>query len=92
MFAWMAWTWATAGFFAVILLLLVLMTVLAVYRPETPKRGVLGFPTTRGDRLFVSLVGSGIIFIIWIRITGGDNLWYPTGIALLYGAAMFRFA
>ena len=92
MFAWMAWTWATAGFFAVILLLLMLMTVLAVYRPETPKRGILGFPTTRGDRLFVSLVGSGIIFIIWIRITGGDNLWYPTAIALLYGAAMFRFA
>jgi predicted small integral membrane protein len=91
MFAWMAWTWATAGFFAVILLLLVLMTVLAVYRPETPKRGILGFPTTRGDRLFVSLVGSGIIFVVWIRITGGDNLWYPTGIALLYGATMFRF-
>jgi predicted small integral membrane protein len=80
----MAWTWATAGFFAVILLLLVLM--------ETPKRGVLGFPTTRGDRLFVSLIGSGMIFVIWIRITGGDNLWYPTAIALLYGAAMFRFA
>jgi predicted small integral membrane protein len=91
MFAWMAWTWATAGFFAVILLLLVLMTILAVYRPETPKRGILGFPTTRGDRLFVSLVGSGIIFVVWIRITGGDNLWYPTGIALLYGATMFRF-
>jgi predicted small integral membrane protein len=91
MFAWMAWTWATAGFFAVILLLLVLMTVLAVYRPETPKRGILGFPTTRGDRLFVSLVGSGIIFVVWIRVTGGDNLWYPTGIALLYGATMFRF-
>ncbi len=92
MFAWMAWTWATAGFFAVILLLLVLMTVLAVFRPETPKRGILGFPTTRGDRLFVSLIGSGIIFVVWIRITGGDNLWYPAGIALLYGAAMFRFA
>ena len=91
MFAWMAWTWATAGFFAVILLLLVLMTILAVYRPETPKRGILGFPTTRGDRLFVSLVGSGIIFVVWIRITGGDNLWYPSGIALLYGATMFRF-
>ena len=92
MLAWMAWTWATAGFFLVILLLLVLMTVLAIYRPETPKRGVLGFPTTRGDRLFVSLVGSAIIFVVWIRVTGGDNLYYPTAIALIYGAAMFRFA
>jgi predicted small integral membrane protein len=88
----MAWTWATAGFFAVILLLLVLMTVLAIYRPETPKRGILGFPTTRGDRLFVSLVGSAIIFVVWIRFTCGDNLYYPTAIALLYGASMFRFA
>lgn len=92
MFGWMAWTWATAGFFAVIFVCLVILTLLAVYRPETPKRGVLGFPTTRGDRFFVSLIGSAIIFVLWIRITGGDNLYYPTGISLLYGVAMFRFA
>ncbi|MBW4022221.1 MAG: DUF2160 domain-containing protein [Proteobacteria bacterium] len=90
--AWMAWTWATAGFFGVILLLLIIMTLLAIFRPETPRRGVLGFPTTRGDRLFVSLIGSAIIFVVWIRVSGADNLWYPTGIALLYAAAMFRFA
>jgi predicted small integral membrane protein len=90
--AWMAWTWATAGFFAVIALMLIVMTLLAVYRPETPRRGILQFPTTRGDRLFVSLIGTAFIFILWIRITGGDNLWYPVVIAVLYSAAMFRFA
>jgi predicted small integral membrane protein len=90
--AWMAWTWGTAGFFAAIALALLTLTLLAVYRPETPKRGILGFPTTRGDRFFVSLVGSAFIFILWIRFTGGDNLWYPVVIAILYGAAMFRFA
>jgi predicted small integral membrane protein len=52
----------------------------------------LQFPTTRGDRLFVSLIGTAFIFILWIRITGGDNLWYPVVIAVLYSAAMFRFA
>jgi predicted small integral membrane protein len=90
--AWMAWTWATAGFFAAIALMLTVMTLLAVYRPETPRRGILQFPTTRGDRLFVSLIGTAFIFILWIRITGGDNLWYPVVIAVLYSAAMFRFA
>ncbi|WP_284946626.1 DUF2160 domain-containing protein [Acidisoma cladoniae] len=90
--AWMAWTWGTAGFFGLIALALLILTLLAIYRPETPKRGILGFPTTRGDRFFVSLVGSAFIFILWIRITGGDNLWYPVAIAILYGAAMFRFA
>jgi predicted small integral membrane protein len=90
--AWMAWTWATAGFFVAIALMLIVMTLLAIYRPETPRRGILRFPTTRGDRLFVSLIGTAFIFILWIRITGGDNLWYPVVIAVLYSAAMFRFA
>jgi predicted small integral membrane protein len=89
---WMAWTWQTAVFFAAIAALLVIMTLLAVFRPETPRRGILRFPTTRGDRLFVSLVGSAFIFIIWIRITGGDNVYYPIAGALLYSAAMFRYA
>jgi predicted small integral membrane protein len=89
---WMAWTWATAGFFVAIALMLIVMTLLAIYRPETPRRGILRFPTTRGDRLFVSLIGTAFIFILWIRITGGDNLWYPVVIAVLYSAAMFRFA
>ncbi len=90
--AWMAWTWQTAIFFAAIAAVLVVMTLLAIWRPELPRRGILRFPTTRGDRLFVSLIGSAFIFILWIRITGGDNVYYPIAAALLYSAAMFRYA
>jgi predicted small integral membrane protein len=89
--AWMAWTWATAIFFAFILFSLITLTLLAVYRPETPRKGILGFPTTRGDRFFVSLLGSAYIFILWIRFDGGA-LWYPLGIAFLFGVATFIFA
>jgi predicted small integral membrane protein len=89
---WMAWTWQTAIFFGAIALILVIMTLLAIFRPETPRKGVLQFPTTRGDRLFVSLVGSAFIFIIWMRFIGADVLWYPTAIALVFAALMFRFA
>lgn len=89
---WMAWTWQTAVFFALIAAVLVIMTLLAIYRPETPRRGILRFPTTRGDRLFVSLIGSAFIFILWIRISGGDNVYYPVVAAILYSVAMFRYA
>ncbi len=89
---WMAWTWQTAMFFVLIAVVLTTMTLLAVYRPETPRRGILRFPTTRGDRLFVSLIGSAFIFILWIRITGGDNVYYPVAGAILYSVAMFRYA
>ena len=90
-FAWMAWTWQTALFFGFILVMLVILTELAVIRPETPRRGILGFPTTRGDRFFVSMVGSAYIFILWMRL-GGGALWYPLGIAVLFGIAMFKLA
>lgn len=89
--AWMAWTPQTAIFFAFIALSLITLTLLAIYRPETPRRGILGFPTTRGDRFFVSLLGSAFIFILWMRF-GGGALWYPLGVSFLFAIAMFRFA
>ena len=91
MLAWMAWTPETAVFFGLIAAALMILTVLAIYRPETPRRGILRFPTTRGDRFFVTLLGSAFIYIIWMRLGGGD-LWYPLAISIAFGIAMFRFA
>ncbi|MGA2551956.1 MAG: DUF2160 family membrane protein [Burkholderiaceae bacterium] len=90
-FAWMAWTWQTAIFFVFIGLALLILTLLAIYRPETPRKGILGFETTRGDRFFVTMIGSAFIFIIWMRL-GGGALWYPLGISVLYGIVMFKVA
>jgi predicted small integral membrane protein len=87
----MAWTPQTAVFFAFIAVSLVILTLLAIYRPETPHKGILGFPTTRGDRFFVSLLGSAFICILWIRLGGGE-LWYALAICVPFAVAMFRFA
>ena len=91
MLSWMAWTWPTALFFAFIFSMLAILSLLAVRRPETPRIGILRFPTTRGDRFFVTMVGSAFIFVFWMRL-GGGPLWWPLGISVLYGVAMFRFA
>jgi predicted small integral membrane protein len=89
--AWMAWTWETGIFFCFIGLALVVLTSLAILRPETPRRGILGFPTVRGDRFFVSMIGAAYIFIIWMWF-GGGPLWYPLAGAAMFGVAMFVFA
>jgi predicted small integral membrane protein len=89
--AWMAWTPQTEIFFAFIALSLVVLTLLAIYRPEAPRKGILGFSTTRGDRFFVSLLGSAFILILWIRLGGGE-LWYALAICIPFAVAMFRFA
>jgi predicted small integral membrane protein len=88
--AWMAWTWQTGVFFAVIASLLLAMTFLAIWRPETEQVGILRIPTTRGDRLFISLLGSAFIHLAWLGLVGTD-LWLALGLSLLYAAAVFRF-
>jgi predicted small integral membrane protein len=91
MLLWMAWTWQTGVFFAFVIVMLVVLTLLAVYRPEVPAKGILGFPTTRGDRFFVTMIGAAFIFIAWMRFGGGDLI-YPLFISIAYGVAMFVFA
>ncbi|OSP55917.1 DUF2160 domain-containing protein [Pseudoruegeria sp. SK021] len=88
--AWMAWTWPTAAFFAVIAGLLVTFTILAIKFPETPRVGVLQIETTRGDRLFISLLGSAFINLAWLGVIG-QNQPYALIVCLIYAAAVFRW-
>jgi len=67
----MAWTWQTAVFFGSIASLLVLMTVLEIRRPGGNARdGILGLRTTRGDRLFISLLSAAYVHILWLFFLG----------------------
>lgn len=87
----MAWTWPTAAFFVFILLSLIAMAVWERFRPGgSPRRGILGLDTTRGDRLFISLLGSAFIFLAWLGFFG-TPLWAPLGISIVYGAAVFKW-
>jgi predicted small integral membrane protein len=81
------------------------MTWLAVAYPEAERIGILRIPTTRGDRLFISLVLSAVIHLLWIAFVGTDtiatlpigedgieisSLWLATLISLLSAVAIFR--
>ena len=88
---WMAWTWQTALFFSVIGLLLVTMAIWEWRSPGGgPRRGVLGLLTTRGDRLFISLLAAGFIHLLWLAWFG-TPLWGAGALALLLAVLVFRF-
>ena len=87
---WMAWTWPTAAFFATIAVLLITFTVLAIRYPETPRLGILRIETTRGDRLFITLLGSAFINLAWLGLIDAPQPW-AMGVCLLYAAAVFRW-
>ncbi|MGV8951412.1 MAG: DUF2160 domain-containing protein [Cypionkella sp.] len=87
---WMAWTLPVALFFYAIGCILVIFTLLAVRFPETPRKGVLRIETTRGDRVFISLLGSAFICLGWLA-TFGAPLWGALILCLLYALAVFRW-
>ena len=90
-FSWMAWTLPTALFFGTIVLLLIAMAVCEYVSPGGhPRRGILRFETTRGDRLFISLLGSGFIHLAWLGLIGLE-LWWALALSLVYAVCVFRF-
>jgi predicted small integral membrane protein len=87
---WMAWTFPVALFFWIIACLLLLFTFLAIRFPEMPRRGVLSIETTRGDRLFIALLGSAFINLAWLGLAGLPQ-WGALIVCLIYAAAVFRW-
>lgn len=90
-FSWMAWTLPTVIFFLVIFGLLLAMGVWEYFSPGgNPRIGILHFETTRGDRLFVSLLGAAFIHLAWLGLVG-PNLWWALALSLVYAVGVFRF-
>lgn len=89
--SWMAWTWPTAAFFIFIALCLVGMGVWERHSPGgDPRWGIFRLDTTRGDRLFISLLGSAFIFLGWLAFFGAP-LWGGLIISIAWGFAVFRW-
>jgi predicted small integral membrane protein len=87
----MAWSFPTVMFFLTIAGLLALMSVWEYARPGGgPRFGVLRIETTRGDRLFIALLGSAFINLAWLGLVG-PNLWWALGLCVIYAILVFRY-
>ena len=86
---WMAWTAATAAVFTGIFSAMAILTVIEIRHPGGAERkGVLGLTTTRGDRLFITLLGTVYIFLAWLGLIGMP-LWGALGLSILWGIFCF---
>ncbi len=87
---WMAWTVPTAVFFIALALMLVGMTVWQVRSPTVERRGLLPIATTRGDRLFISLLASAYVHLGWLALTD-LSLWFATAISIVILGLLLRY-
>ena len=89
-FSWMAWTRPTALIWIGIVSCLVVMSIWEYFSPGgNPRVGILRFETTRGDRLFISLLGSAFIHLAWLGFVG-PGLWWALGISFVYAIGVFK--
>jgi predicted small integral membrane protein len=87
----MAWTANTAVFWGIIAALLLAMGVWEWRSPGGgPRRGVLGLRTTRGDRLFISLLAAAYIHLLWLALLG-TPLWGATALSVVLAVLVFRY-
>lgn len=76
MFDWMVWTTPVAVFFTSIALMLAGMTMWEIKSPTTLRKGFLPIATTRGDRLFIGLLGAAYINLAFVGLAGRFAAWF----------------
>jgi predicted small integral membrane protein len=87
---WMAWTTLTATFFAAIGATLVGMTIWELRSPCIERRGFLPITTSRGDRLFIGLLGSAYLHLLVIGVTDW-SIWIASVISLVWLLVVMRW-
>lgn len=87
---WMAWTPITAAFFGGIALLLVGMTVWEIRSPCVERRGFLPIVTTRGDRLFIGLLGSAYLHLLVVGVTDWST-WIASALSVVWLLVVMRW-
>ena len=76
MFEWMAWTLPVAVFFGCIVLMLAGMTLWEIKSPTTLRHGWLPMATTRGDRLFIGLLGAAYVNLAFVALSEKMVGWF----------------
>ena len=90
MLDWMAWTIPTALVFVFVFGCIGLLAFLEVRTPGGDLRhGILGIETTRGDRLFISILGTVFIMLAWLGLYG-TPLWGGLGIAIVWWVFVWK--
>jgi predicted small integral membrane protein len=88
---WMAWTQPTVVFFCTIGGLITMMIVWEWFSPGgNPRLGALGLISTRGDRLFMSLLFSAILSLGWLGFVPLP-LWWALPACVFLSVLIFRF-
>ncbi len=88
---WMAWSSVTAIFFLGIAAILICMTIWEIKSPTVERKGFLPIiATTRGDRVFIGLLGSAYIHLAFLAVSE-QSVWIAFGISIVWFVSVIRW-
>ena len=87
-FGWMRWNWPSAFFFIALFGAIAGFTVWDFVSPGVRRKGLFPIETTRGDRLFIGVVMTVGLFLLWLAIAGNQALWGAAVLAMIANAAL----
>jgi predicted small integral membrane protein len=86
---WMAWTRATIAFFIYVFGSIAVVGAWEYASPGGgPRHGIFRLDTTRGDRLFITHLGSAFIMLAWLGIYG-TPLWGGLVLVIIWAVIVF---
>lgn len=88
--SWMVWTVPTAIFFSSIAAMLAGMTIWEILSPTIERKGFLPIATTRGDRLFISLLSAAFIHLGVIGFTS-LSIWIALAVSAVWLLVLMRW-
>jgi len=86
----MVWTLPTAIFFSSIAAMLAGMTIWELRSPSIERKGFLPISTTRGDRLFISLLSAAFIHLGVIGFTS-LSIWIALALSAVWLLVLMRW-
>lgn len=90
-FGWMRWTLPSAYFFVSIVVMLIFLALYDEISPGYPREGLLPIETTRGDRVFISLLALGSTVFIWLGALPTVSIWWAMAIGAVEGTVILRW-
>jgi Predicted small integral membrane protein len=89
---WLRWTIPTITFLLTIVSLLTFFTIWDMKDPGWERQGtILPIETTRGDRFFMGLLLTGIMFCLWMYFLGTTAAWMIIVLGVLNIAFTIRY-
>lgn len=90
-FGWMMWTWQTGLFFVLLFGAIIFNGIMGARKPVVERKGFLPIATTPGDRLFIGLISSMAIILLWLAFVGYVLIGVATVLTFAWFAAELKW-